>query len=109
MALDFPDGQARIVAGQFTLAGSGHTSIAVTGTPLALRAATTIQQVAIRADRENVGTIYVGISTVTGDNTALLGGFHLYPGDAIVFPETDLAHVFINGAAGDGVSYQWWT
>lgn len=109
MVLDYPDFQNPVRAGDFTLAGQGATLIAVTGTAIALRAATTIQQVMLRARTLNVGIVYVGSSTVTNNETAGTGGLQLSPGDYVVFPESDLAHIFVNGAAGDGVSYMFWT
>ncbi len=110
MALDWPDGSRPVVLGPFTLAGSGHTALASAGVAVALRAATTCRQVSVKADRENVGTVYIGISTVTGGGAPLTHGFRLYGGDGHVLPETDLSHIFIVGAnAGDGVSYWWWT
>lgn len=108
MTADFPDWSNPVIPGRFVLTGSGHTAIAATGTAVPLRATTPIKQVAIRADRENAATIYLGVAGVTADNVALTGGHHLYPGDAIVFPESNLANIFVNGTLGDGVSYTWW-
>lgn len=109
MVLDYRDYQNPVRAGDFALAGQGVTLVAVGGTAIALHAATTIQQVMLRARVTNSGIVYVGSSTVTNNETAGTGGLQLSPGDYIVFPESDLAHIFVNGAAGDGVSYMFWT
>lgn len=90
------------------LKGNGHTDIAVTGTAIVLRAPTHCRQVMIKADPDNVGTVYIGVSTVTNSQSALTGGMQMAPGDANTFPVTSLSLVYINGAAGDGVSYLWW-
>lgn len=107
MGLDFPDWTNPIIPGKFTLAGSGVTLVAVTGTRIALRASTAIKQVFVRARAANVGTIYLGGVTVTNDETATTGGLQLAPGDLIAFPELNLANVYIVGRASDGVSYVW--
>ena len=109
MVLDYRDFQNPVRAGDFSLAGSGVTLVAVTGTAIALRAATTIQQVMVRARSTNSGIVYLGPAGVTNDETASTGGLQLSAGDYVVFPESDLAHVFVNGTVGDGVSYMYWT
>lgn len=108
MARDFPDWSNPVIPGVFLLTGSGVTLVVVTGTAVALRAATTIKQVMVKARASNAGTVYLGKSGVTNDETATTGGLQLSPGDMVSFPETDLAHIFVNGTAGDGVSYAWW-
>jgi hypothetical protein len=107
MTLDFPDYANPVIPGQFSLAGSGVRLVAVSGAAVALRAATTIKQVMVKARRTNLATLYVGAAGVTADETAATGGFQLDPGDIVSFPESDLAHIFVNGTAGDGVSYAW--
>lgn len=109
MAVDYPDWAEAIRAGLFSLAGSGVRVVAVAGTPIALRAATPCQQVMVKARRANAGTLYLGGAGVTRDETAGTGGLQLAAGDMIVFPVDNLGNVFVNGAAGDGVSYLWWT
>lgn len=109
MVADFPDYGPAVRAGLFTLAGSGVRVVAVAGTRIALRAATSCQQVMVKARRANAGIVYLGGSGVTNDETAGTGGLQLSAGDMVVFPVDNLANVFINGAAGDGVSYAWWT
>lgn len=109
MPVDYPDWSNPTVPGRFALGGTGHTDGTGLGSAVPLRASTSCVQVSIQADLDNAGTVYVGISTVTGDNASLTGGRHLDPGGAWGFPESDLAHVYIVGAAGDGVSYAWFT
>lgn len=105
---DRRDWAAGIVPGAFTLKGQGYVAIASSGTRVPLAASSTpCQVIVIRADKANGDVIYLGSSTVTADSSAT-GGLQLSPGDYLVCSETDLAHVYINGAAGDGVSYAWW-
>lgn len=101
--------ESGVIPGTFLLSGTGHTAIAATGTSVALRTSTRIKQVVIKADSQNATVIYVGTATVTNSNNAATGGFQMNPGDVHGFPETDLANIFINGNAGDGVSYEWFT
>jgi hypothetical protein len=89
------------------LTGSGHKDIVVTGTAVALRTTTTCTSVIVKADSGNGQTIFVGISTVTNNETAGTGGLQLEPGESIALDIADLADVFINGTSGDGVSYLW--
>ena len=91
------------------LAGQGHAAVAVTGTAVALKSSTACKQVMVRADPGNAALLYLGTSTVTNDETAGTGGLQLSPGDAATFPVANVATTFINGTAGDGASYMYWT
>lgn len=102
-------GDVSIIPGIFQVGGSGVTKIAVTGTRVALRASTAVKVIIVKARSSNVGTLYVGDSTVTNNETATTGGLQLDPGDMVTFTETEIADIFINGTAGDGVSYMFWT
>lgn len=108
MAVDFPDWTNPIIPGLFTLGGSGVTLVAINSTAIALRASTLVKVTMVKARAANAGLVYVGAAGVTDDETPTTGGFQLAAGDIIVFTETNLANVFLNGAAGDGVSYVWW-
>lgn len=108
MTLDFPDWANPIEPGQFQLSGQGVRLVAATGTPVALRASTIVKTVMIKARAANVGTVYLGSSTVTNDENVNTGGLQLARGDMVTFAETDLAHVYINGTLGDGVSFAYW-
>lgn len=109
MTQDFPDWSDPVIPGVFTLAGQGIKLVAVTGTAVAIRATTVAKQVIVKARAANAGTIYLGTATVTNDETAGTGGLQLSPGDMVAFPLADLALIFINGIAGDGVSFAYWT
>lgn len=89
------------------LTGTGHKNIAATGTAIALRSSTACVSVVVKADAANAGTIFVGISTVTNDETAGTGGLQLEPGESIGIDVANVATVFINGTAGDGASFLW--
>lgn len=106
-ATDSADWSRGIVPGTFVMAGSGARLVAVTGTAVTLRAATLSKVIMIKARLSNVGTIYIGASNVTANETAATGGFQMAPGDALVLGDDDLSDIYINGTAGDGVSYCW--
>lgn len=109
MTADFPDWSDPVIPGGFALTGQGVKLVAVTGTAVAIKATTVVKQVMVKARAANVGTIYLGASTVTANETAGTGGLQLSPGDIVAFAIPDLADVFINGTAGDGVSFAYWT
>ena len=105
---DFPDFGRDIRPTLFTLTGNTVKLVAATGTRVQLSATSVIASVAmIKARKRNVGTVYVGTSTVTNDEAAT-GGYQLDQGDAMVISGTDLSTVYVNGTAGDGVSVAWW-
>lgn len=101
-------GNVQITPGSFVAGGQGVTKIAATGTALKLKAATTVKVIIVKARTANAGTIYIGTSTVTNNETAGTGGLQLDPGDMMTFTEVDIANIFINGTIGDGVSYMYW-
>ena len=105
---DFPDWSNPVVPGTFTLAGQSAKLVAVTGTRVPFAAAPTLaKMVMAEARATNAGTVYLGSSTVTADETAT-GGLQLQPGALVAFPCNDLATVYVNGAAGDGVTFMYW-
>lgn len=109
MTLDFPDWSNNITPGVFTLAGQAAKLVALTGTAVPLVAGLTLcKMVMVEARATNSTTVYLGSSTVTADETAT-GGLQLAPGAIIAFPVNDLHTVYVNGTAGDGVSFMFWT
>lgn len=101
-------GNVQITPGTFTAGGQGVTKVAVTGTAVQLKSTTAIKVLIIKARSANAGTLYLGKSTVTNDETAGTGGLQLDPGDMVTFTDVDTANIYINGTAGDGVSYMYW-
>jgi hypothetical protein len=86
--------------------GHGVKTIAVTGTRVALRASSTrALRMTVKALVDNAATLYLGTSTVTNDTNNTTGGFQLSPGEAMTFGIDDVADVYINGTASDGVSF----
>ena len=109
MTLDFPDWSNNITPGVFTLAGQAAVLVAVTGTAVPLVGVLTLaKMVMVEARGVNVGTVYLGSSTVKNDESAQ-GGLQLGPGAIIAFPVNDLHTVYVNGSAGDGISLMYWT
>lgn len=83
-----------------TVARSGQKLVAVTNTAVALSAAAAVVGVIISGLAANAGNVYVGPSGVTTGT-----GFELQPGQATSIAIDDVAKVFVNGTAGDGVSW----
>lgn len=105
---DFPDYGTDVRPTLFTLTGNTVVLVTASGTRKQLQASSVICAVAmIKARRANAGTVYIGTSTVTNDETAT-GGYQLDRGDAMVVSGTDLSTLYVNGSAGDGVSLIWW-
>lgn len=97
-----------IIPGVFGLAGHGPKLIAATGTPVPIASSSTPCKVVIlKARAANLGTVYLGRATVTADESAT-GGLQLAPGDMLTFTSTDLSTIYVNGTAGDGVTFAYW-
>lgn len=105
---DFPDWGKPVRPTLFTPMGSGVTLLSATGTRAMIRSATPTGIAIIKARRANVGTVYLGTSAVTNDESSTTGGLQLDPGDFVVVSGTNLGDLYINGTAGDGISYAWW-
>lgn len=84
----------------------GQDSVATAGEPQPLNGGTTVStaangELAIRANDDNTGDVFVGDTDVSSSN-----GFVLGPGESISLPVADVAAVHIDAAnAGDGVSW----
>lgn len=95
---------------------NGRKVVAVTGTPLALNAsAVKARKVIVQALDTNVSAIIIGGASggvggaldwvaVTRNGIALPG-----PYDSVELEINDLTDILINGTAGDGVSFIYWT
>jgi hypothetical protein len=87
------------------IGGTGSKAVAAGPVATALiGSATPCVRVTVKAWVTNTATLYVGLSTVTSDNTAT-GGFQLSPGEAMTFGVDDLADVYIHGTAAQGASF----
>jgi hypothetical protein len=87
------------------IGGTGSKAVAAGPVATALiGSATPCVRVTVKAWVTNTATLYVGLSTVTSDNTAT-GGFQLSPGEAMTFGIDDLADVYIHGTAAQGASF----
>lgn len=80
---------------------AGQKTVAVTNTAVALATSTTVKNgIIVQALAANSTTVVVGPFTVTTAN-----GFQLQPGQATSIAIDNLATVYVNGTAGDGVCY----
>jgi hypothetical protein len=84
-----------------TSAIAGQKTVAVTNTAVALATSTTVKNgIIIQALAANTGNVVIGGASVTTAN-----GFQLQPGQATSIAIDNLASVFVNGTAGDGVCF----
>lgn len=90
----------RIAIATPTTPQNGQKLVAVTNTAVALAATTAVAGVIISALAANSGNVYVGSSAVTTAN-----GFELQPGQATSIAIDDVAKMYVNGTAGDGVCW----
>lgn len=80
---------------------AGHKNVAVTSTAVALVADSTPSAGAlVVADPDNAGPVTIG-----GEGVAVGAGVILAAGAGLTLPPCDLATVFVNGTAGDGVGF----
>jgi hypothetical protein len=71
-----------------------------------LASATPAVRLTIKAWVTNTGTLYVGGSTVTANqSSATTSGFQLSPGEAVTFGVDDVSAVYIHGTAAEGASF----
>ena len=95
---------------QFNAIGNKKVLIVTTGHPVAIVAPDFSQQanrVDIQALYTNEDPIIVGGSTIAADQSN--GGMLLEAGDVYsVEIITNLAGIYVNGVAGEGVSITWW-
>lgn len=83
-----------------SLTGSGQTTVSSAGTAVAVGGGQ-ISNVLVRANADNAGNVYLGISSVYSTT-----GLILAPGEYVSLDINDLADLYVDAANnGDGVSY----
>lgn len=106
-------GQAAILAALQSIGGgastmtSGRKAVAVTDTAIVLGSAA-CKTIFITALTTNAGPIVIGGSGVVFSEATRTGKI-MYPGDSITVSIDNLDSVYINGPAGDGVSFTYTT
>lgn len=94
---------------------NGRKVVVTVSTPVALAASTAARKVIVQALDTNTGIIVVGgassgVGGALTDAAATRNGIALpSPYDTAEFDVTNLTDVLIVGAAGDGVSFLYWT
>ena len=102
-------GRAQVVT-EPTFSGARHKNVQSNGVAVPLiGSATPCRRVRVKADAANGAIIYLGGSAVTNDETEATGGYQLEAGDEVLVEVADVATLYINGTAGQGVSYFYWT
>lgn len=92
---------------QLSPLGDGNKVVAVTGTQIQLSSVSVpCKLVYVEALRGNTGLVSHGVNTTTPSGT--VRGGTLGAGDPVYIPCTDLNQVYINGTAGDGVSFSYY-
>jgi len=93
------------ISGAGALPLTGQKLIAVSGTAIAIGSGTLINGVIVKALSGNGADITIGGSAINSTTTGAGNGYVLSPGEAMSFAVNNLAKIFINGTAGDGISY----
>lgn len=85
---------------------TGQVKVATTGTAVQISTANDLQNGAVvKALAGNAASVVVGASGVNNTVDGTGNGFILPAGDSISVPVNDLSLVYINGTAGDGVTF----
>lgn len=84
---------------------AGQAKIAVTSTVVALGSNALVNGIVVKAAKTNVANILIGPSGVTTTYDGTGNGYCLEPGAAMSFACSNTNLIFINGTAGDFVSF----
>jgi hypothetical protein len=84
---------------------SGQTKIATTGTAVQLGTGALVNGVVITANLSNSGPITIGPAGVNNTQNGTGNGYMLYPGASMSYAVSNLSPVYLNGTAGDFVTY----
>ena len=84
---------------------SGQKKIATTGTAVQLGSGALVNGVIITANINNAAPISIGPVGVNNTQDGTGNGYILNPGTSIAYSATNLSPIYINGTAGDFVSY----
>lgn len=79
---------------------TGQTLVAVTNTAVAISGSQAVSGIIVQALSGNAGNVVVGPSGITTST-----GFELQPGQATSVAIDNLNKLFVNGTAGDGITY----
>ena len=83
----------------------GQSLLSVTGTATVLGSGPLINGVIITANASNASFITLGTSSVTNTTNGSGNGYVLQAGGSISFAVANLSSIWVNGSAGDWVSY----
>ena len=84
---------------------AGQKAIATTGTAVQLGTGALVNGVTITANINNSAPMTVGPTGVTNTQTGSGNGYILQPGASMSFSISNLSPIYLNGTAGDFVSY----
>ena len=84
---------------------AGQKAIATTGTAVQLGSGALVNGVTITANINNSAPMTVGPTGVTNTQTGSGNGYILQPGASMSFSISNLSPIYLNGTAGDFVSY----
>lgn len=84
---------------------AGQKKIATTNTQVQLGGTALSNGVVITANLNNSGPIFVGNTGVTTTNDGTGNGYALQPGASITYQINSLSSIYLNGTAGDFVTY----
>ena len=84
---------------------AGQKAIATTGTAIQLSTGALVNGVTITANINNAAPMTVGPTGVNNTQTGSGNGYILQPGASMSFSISNLSPIYLNGTAGDFVSY----
>jgi len=84
-------------------------AMTTTGTSAIALSATSIpcQGLVVKADKNNLDTVYVGKSDVTANATNTTGGYPLEPGESVGVPCRNVNEVYIRRPGSNNVAVAW--
>lgn len=109
LAILFGVGVARaapLAPGTYAVLVTGQAKVVTTGTAVPLTSTATLANgVVVVAPSSNAATIYVGGATVANTGAGTGNGIAIEPGRSLSVQITSPSLLYINGVAGDWVSY----
>lgn len=83
----------------------GSVTVGTTAVQLSSTSVHANSGIAIRADKDNAGTVFVGNSDVTTGTSDSTNGFPLYKKDVYIIPADDVSNVYVRATEADQIVY----
>lgn len=99
------DQTVKVVSSNPAAVAAGQKAIAVTGTAVSVGTGTFVNGVVIKSASTNSSNLFIGSNGVATTFNGSGSGYVLEPGEAIAYAVADLSSVYINGTAGDFITF----